>query len=41
MDKTKELKISIKRINCNYYIVKGKEYDYLELVNWFRDIITK
>ncbi|MCX7843362.1 MAG: hypothetical protein N2489_09900 [Clostridia bacterium] len=40
MIKTKEITIKIKRINANKYIVDGKQMDYLELVQWFKDKVT-
>lgn len=41
MEKIKEMHIVFKRINFNRFIVQGKVMNYLELVNWFRDIVTE
>lgn len=41
MDKIKEMHIIVKRITCNRFIVCGKVMNYLELLNWFRDIVTE
>lgn len=38
--KSKEVRIVIKRISCNEFVVDGKVLDYLQLINWFREIIT-
>jgi len=40
MTRIKELRIVIKRINNNRFFVKDQEFDFLQLVNWFREIIT-
>ena len=40
MPKVKELQIVIKRINNNRFLVKDQEYDYLQLLMWFKEIIT-
>lgn len=40
MSKVKEFQIVIKRINNNKFFVKGQEYDYLQLLMWFKEIIT-
>ncbi len=41
MEKSKEVRIVIKRINHNRFVVKNQEYDFLQLVNWFKGIITE
>ena len=41
MTKTKELHIHIKRISHNKFMIHNQEYDYLQLVNWFKDKVTK
>lgn len=41
VEKIKEMHIVFKRINFNRFIVQGKVMNYLELVNWFRDIVTE
>ena len=41
MMKSKEVRILIKRINHNQFIVNNREYDFLQLVNWFKNIITE
>lgn len=41
MAKSKEVQILIKRINHNRFIVKNREYDFLQLINWFKNIITE
>lgn len=40
MRKAKEIRITVKRINYNSFIVQNQVFDYLQLINWFRDIIT-
>lgn len=40
MPKFKEFRVVIKRINNNRFFVKDQEYDYLQLLNWFKEIIT-
>jgi len=32
--------LSIQRIEYNLFIIAGKKYDYLELLNWFKDLMT-
>jgi len=41
MMKPKEVRILIKRINHNRFVVKNQEYDFLQLINWFKSIITE
>jgi len=41
VEKAKEIHIIVKRINCNRFIVHNHIFDYLQLVNWFRDIVTE
>jgi hypothetical protein len=41
VEKVKETHIIVKRINCNRFIVHNQIFDYLQLVNWFRDIVTE
>lgn len=41
MDQIKEMKISIKRINHNLFIVGKRSMNYLELITWFQELITE
>lgn len=41
MPKNKELHIIVKRINHNKFIVRNQMFDYLQLVNWFKEIISE
>lgn len=40
MNLPKDILIVIKRINCNRFIVGNQEFDFLQLINWFREITT-
>lgn len=40
MAKIKEVRIVVKRINNNQFIVKNQEFDFLQLANWFIQIVT-
>jgi hypothetical protein len=41
MPKSKELHIIIKRISYNKYVVENETFDYMQLINWFKDYITE
>lgn len=41
MPKVKELHILIKRINNNKYVVQDEILDYMQLINWFKDLVTE
>jgi len=41
MSKVKEMHIVVRRINRNRFIVQNQIFDYLQLVNWFKEIVTK
>lgn len=36
----KQLHLAIKQINYNRYIIEKQTYDYLQLINWFKKMIT-
>lgn len=41
MAKEKEISIVIRRVNYNHFIVKNHVLDFLQLVNWFKEFVTK
>ncbi len=41
MSGTKEFRFVIRRISYNRFLVKNREFDYLQLVNWFKVMVTE
>jgi hypothetical protein len=41
MVKSKQFNIIVKRINNNRFIVQNQDFDYLQLLNWFKEVITE
>jgi len=39
--KSKKLCILVNRINNNKFIVNNQVFDYSQLINWFKDVITE
>jgi len=40
MSKNKKFCIKVIRINYNSFIVNNTHCDYIQLINWFKDIIA-
>jgi hypothetical protein len=41
VEKIKLFCLSVRRINYNLFIVDNQKFDFLQLINWFKDVMTE